>query len=179
MLAWVFLTLVFRCVYLNVLNKYNSKSHVFKVHYYFDTKFAYNCSYCAQTAVIYFTWLVYNIYIFLQVVSLWKNGWRQMPCRVFLPRSPELHWFTWQGSVVEPEQLHSNTVSLQTPHTAVDVDQTIQIDCEICKSSGSRHHYWGHFNTEPVGADVDCCVQTDNIAVAKIGRAHVWTPVTR
>ena len=28
-----------------------------------------------------------------------------------------------------------NNVSLQTPHTAVDVGQTIQIDCEICKSS--------------------------------------------
>ena len=34
-----------------------------------------------------------------------------------------------------------NNVSLQIPHTAVDVGQAIQIDCEICKSPLCRNHY--------------------------------------
>lgn len=66
-----------------------------------------------------------------------------------------------------------SNVGPQSSHTAVDVNQTVEVDCEISESPvvDVITTIEASFDAEPAGVSVDCCVQTDNIAVPDVSVA--------
>ena len=138
------------------------------MHYYFDSlQLFILCTDCCYSLYM-VSWLpVYNLGILLQVVSLCKNGWRQMQCQVFSPWSPELHRFSWQDSVVELELSHSATLAFRLLTSLLMSAKLYRLMAKFV------NHRWLMSTPllrpsykEPAGASVDCCVQTDNIAAA-------------